>query len=245
MERRSFLAGSGCLLLSAHSETQAQSSPTQGCRGFSGEVGRGSIVAYCGDFSMRAPAPKSADGLWGPRTIDMSCVSTMLSCGRLFKTQPVVAYIRDEGRKNAYAQYMGGYGAILLGAALITDVVTRTRRKYNPIWGFSDDHIPLEMIMAHEFGHILQFKKGLPDSWKCEPHADYLAGWYLGRRSRREREIVIAAMTMFRFGDWQFNSWSHHGTPHYRARMVRAGYADRELGVDHAFDKGLKVVGLA
>jgi hypothetical protein len=39
------------------------------------------------------------------------------------------------------------------------------------------------LITAHEFGHILQYKMGMtPDGpWQMEPHADYMAGWYIGR----------------------------------------------------------------
>src|SRR5262249_8857976 len=41
----------------------------------------------------------------------------------------------------------------------------------------------IAIIVAHEFGHILQYKSGMaPDGpWQMEPHADFLAGWLLAR----------------------------------------------------------------
>jgi hypothetical protein len=195
-------------------------------------------VAFCGDFSVRAAVPPNSESREGLRKFDKHCFNLMLSCGRAFASQPIVAYIRDEGRKNAYAQP----GMISLGAVLFIDLYAREFRRR---WFRTSSISPMAVVMAHEFAHIVQFKRRLPDHWRCEPHADFLAGWYLGRTNARADDLDLAVRTMFRFGDWAMNSTWHHGTPHYRARMVRAGYMNRMLDLDAAYEEGLKVVGLA
>jgi hypothetical protein len=115
--------------------------------------------------------------------------------------------------------------------------------------------------MAHEFGHIKQFKEHVEKSWEMEPHADFMAGWAMSQYLRSDdqssnkspKEFLIkaaakafgsaieeAVSTMFGFGDTAFTSANHHGEPHFRAVMVRAGYESGTLTVAEAFDKGLK-----
>jgi hypothetical protein len=104
------------------------------------------------------------------------------------------------------------------------------------------------VIMAHEFGHIMQFKSGLSPSgpWQMEPHADFMAGWLLHRVAsimvdgqklynqdmiwrlqqtvNAEAMLEEAAKSIFEKGDTLFNDPAHHGQPEFRAAMVRAGY---------------------
>lgn len=118
------------------------------------------------------------------------------------------------------------------------------------------------VVMAHEFGHILQFKEHAANAWEMEPHADFMAGWaiakihevaefWVGPQATKEsekrvgkRELEEAVETMFSFGDNSFNDREHHGEPHYRAVMVRAGFDAGNLGVKEAFEKGLTWSGL-
>jgi hypothetical protein len=114
------------------------------------------------------------------------------------------------------------------------------------------------LIAAHELGHILQYKSGMPvdGPWQMEPHADYLAGWYVGnyvkaatpidsRRALDDATLVAFAETMFSLGDKDFNDKAHHGEPEFRAAMVRAGYDNANLDVKAAFEKGRAIVGLS
>jgi len=109
------------------------------------------------------------------------------------------------------------------------------------------------VVLAHEFGHILQYKERITDSWEMEPHADFMAGWALTQALRRGinlaskdplDDVERAAHAMFSFGDTAFNDPDHHGEPHYRAVMVRAGYESGNLGVKEAFEKGITWAGL-
>lgn len=116
------------------------------------------------------------------------------------------------------------------------------------------------LIVAHEFGHILQFKNGIPSDgpWQMEPHADYMGGWYVGNYVRtkgpgptgankgtlNDDTLTVFAQTIFKLGDTNFNDKTHHGEPDYRAAMVRAGYDAADLDAKAAFEKGRAVVGL-
>lgn len=60
-----------------------------------------------------------------------------------------------------------------------------------------------------------------------EIHADFMAGCALAQDHKNEHdklnwkavEVESAVMTMFRFGDADFNEKDHHGEPQLRAAM--------------------------
>src|SRR5262249_14994077 len=111
--------------------------------------------------------------------------------------------------------------------------------------------VGVHVIIAHEFAHILQYKKGLSPngSWHMELHADYMAGWFIGSTFDRARDpsqsdVDVAARSMFTMGDWAFNKPEHHGHGELRAAMVRAGFSDRYLHPDEAFEKGRWITNL-
>jgi hypothetical protein len=126
------------------------------------------------------------------------------------------------------------------------------------------------LVVGHEYGHILQYRKGMSTSgpWQMEPHADFMAGWCSGRQKRlweqrnrdqnrdkqwrdftkKQLNVDFQASMLFGMGDWKFNEPSHHGEPEFRAAMVRAGYDigyENRLSVDAAFEKGMKMAGLS
>jgi hypothetical protein len=92
----------------------------------------------------------------------------------------------------------------------------------------------IAVLMAHEFGHILQYRSGMsPDGpWQMEPHADFLGGFLLGKIMKKRNTSVLpgfgfssmsvlrAVQVLFRYGDTLFNSPLHHGEPEFRAAMV-------------------------
>jgi hypothetical protein len=84
------------------------------------------------------------------------------------------------------------------------------------------------LLAAHEFGHILQYKNrmSVDGPWLMEPHADFMAGWYVGNHVKRNLDdttLIAFSHTMFAFGDTGFNAITHHGQPEFRSAMVRAG----------------------
>ena len=80
-----------------------------------------------------------------------------------------------------------------------------------------------------------------------EPHADFLAGWIIGQDGNQtsvDVNVEAATKVMFSLGDVDFNSSDPHGEPTLRARMVRAGFDARAVGLNEAFERGKRIAGL-
>jgi predicted metalloprotease len=110
-------------------------------------------------------------------------------------------------------------------------------------------------VCAHEFGHILQYKRGLysqlkvgqPTSRRVELQADYFAGYFAGIRKRERSSFPAAvfAMTQYTFGDNMANEPQHHGTPQERGAAVVAGYQAAyhdNCDLDSAIERGMQYV---
>ena len=88
-------------------------------------------------------------------------------------------------------------------------------------------------IAAHEFAHILQFKRGYFEKLntgtprKSEINADYLAGYYLGQRKRANPSLKFGKTgEMFvRFGRHAENKRNRtHGNSKERLEAAEAGF---------------------
>jgi hypothetical protein len=144
-------------------------------------------------------------------------------------------------------------GTIVLGIQLMT-------RALPPM----DDMIEFQpvgaILLAHECGHILQYKSGMSPAgpWQMEPHADFLGGVILGKimvrhsptaRSQRNyglsrMSLDMASQVLYGVGDTLFSSPQHHGEPDFRASMMRAGLELAGLDMPTAFEKGKRMIGL-
>lgn len=120
-------------------------------------------------------------------------------------------------------------------------------------------------VLAHELAHGLQLKnqdteeeiykqsilEGLDKDESevmliiagkfLELHADFLAGYYIGRRSLLLGEGRDVASEVFReLGDFYFWSPTHHGTPSERRQVMLAGYrvGCQELSLEKAYEVG-------
>ncbi|MES2811544.1 MAG: metalloprotease [Bacteroidota bacterium] len=87
------------------------------------------------------------------------------------------------------------------------------------------------MILAHEYGHQLQYAYGLPSKKEStarpnELEADGMAGYYLRRGYGKSTFSSIAKGYEFAYsiGDYQTTSSGHHGTPPQRRSAVRLGF---------------------
>ncbi len=93
-------------------------------------------------------------------------------------------------------------------------------------------------ILAHECGHIAQFKYGyrLP-TMQLELQADYLAGWYMANRNNviwDQQALADSCRSLFSHGDYDFNNPNHHGTPQQRVNAFLTGYALRGYNLGYA-----------
>ena len=109
-------------------------------------------------------------------------------------------------------------------------------------------------VCAHEFAHILQFKRGLfkrfpPNSKHSELHADYLSGWFSGLRKLNNPDYPAAtfAAKARATGDFNTGSPTHHGTPDERGAAVENGFlasARDKLKLSDAIEAGIRYVGV-
>lgn len=109
--------------------------------------------------------------------------------------------------------------SILFGTAMAGDLLTK--------FGST---IPLIQVLAHEWGHQIQFALG--DFWLNAPtvapkelEADMFSGFYLllAKSNFPVNEMNTSIFAAFSLGDWNFNNPSHHGTPQQRAAAILAG----------------------
>lgn len=87
------------------------------------------------------------------------------------------------------------------------------------------------MVLAHEYGHQLQYAFGLPSKNETtaragELEADGMAGYYLRRGYGKSSftEISTAYEFAYAIGDNSTTSPNHHGTPAQRRSAVRLGF---------------------
>lgn len=89
------------------------------------------------------------------------------------------------------------------------------------------------MILAHEYGHQLQYRYSLPSVSEStarpnELEADGFAGYYLRRPNGYNQTTFAQIAAAYEFaqsiGDYQTTSAGHHGTPPQRRSAVRLGF---------------------
>ena len=118
--------------------------------------------------------------------------------------------------------YSGSPRKIYFGEAIYKDAKSKAA-----------NNIVNAMILAHEYGHQLQFNHSLPSKPEAtarpnELEADGFAGYYLrkpaGFNSASFATIAVASDFAFAIGDNATTSPDHHGTPPQRRSAVRLGF---------------------
>jgi predicted metalloprotease len=111
-------------------------------------------------------------------------------------------------------------------------------------------------VCAHEFGHIAQFKHKLEDELivmrlvdgerqpfvkRLELHADFMAGYFAGRRKLESPDFPAAvfATTQYNEGDNAYGDPHHHGTSAERGQAVVAGF-DTGFRAQQSFEQALE-----
>lgn len=185
----------------------------------------------------------------GDAALDSLLGRALVKLSALFGQRPGFGFVDDWGAPNAYATdetlVPGTWGTVLYGTNLFRQTLA----------AYDDGGMAVMCIVAHEFGHIAQYAYGLdrrllqgqPTVRRVELHADYLAGWYLGRRKAEQPDLVLwaAGDMLFRIGDYAFNDWNHHGTPDQRVAAAEAGFAlaaDGQAAFEPAFERGVEWV---
>jgi hypothetical protein len=183
----------------------------------------------------------------GDKGFDFALAQTLYRISETFGVMPGFAFYDDYDGPNAFAMRASKLGnpdgTVLFGLRYLKAALAQ--KEYPDIWVTS--------ICAHEFGHILQYKRGLDlisgqkTIKRCELHADFLSGFYAGRLKlqRPDYPAAVFATQEYAAGNYDYANPSFHGTPDERAHAVvrgfEAAYRDR-LKLDEAFDLGVKFV---
>lgn len=169
---------------------------------------------------------------------------------RYFNVTPGFFMYDDERSANAFAtpERLGNHqfphGTVCFGTTLM-------RSEFQAAAGLGrGDHV-MVAVMAHEWAHILQFRtlsRTVPGK-PMELQADYLAGWYMGVRSRQVWggvDVMSSMRSLFGKGDYNFNSPGHHGRPDERAISFQKGLLATMQGmnVEQAFHHSARENGL-
>jgi hypothetical protein len=168
---------------------------------------------------------------------DQVCRTAETDLRRLFRVSPELWFFDDGSTPNAYATpflrrgSLSADGTVLIGRALVARVSRRNelnRRWQHRLTGF----------VAHEWAHIVQFARNHHAAGKAaELHADFLAGWFLGRTAGSSGVRDEAMYRFYFLGDHAVNHPDHHGTPMERASAATAGFdlAAKVDDIDAAF----------
>jgi hypothetical protein len=138
------------------------------------------------------------------------------------RSNPTLRFVNDPSNFNStYNAISYSTGKIYYGYAIYYDAKAKGGDIVNA------------MILAHEYGHQLQYIFGLPSvnentARPNELEADGFAGYYLRRPNGYNKtnfsEIAAAYEFAQSIGDYQTNSPGHHGTPAQRRSAVRLGF---------------------
>jgi hypothetical protein len=107
-------------------------------------------------------------------------------------------------------------GSIFLGVNILSETLAKPNGVEN-----------VKAILAHEFAHCVQHIMGWKEIFvkRQELHADFMAGFYIGKSYSYSDEIMNTFYNEFYArGDYNFYSTNHHGTSEERMCAFLEGY---------------------
>ena len=154
----------------------------------------------------------------------------LVNMSQLMGLNPGFVFIREDRGANAFATpetyIQGTKGTVLFGQQMFADLLQN----------YENGDMAILTVIAHEFGHISQFNSGAFTRLhradpKCrmklvELHADYIAGFYLGRIKLKNARlsVSVARPLMDALGDLAVDDKDHHGAPEERVTAANEGF---------------------
>lgn len=161
----------------------------------------------------------------GDRSLDRAIGTTVSRVSGAFDVYPGFGFMANQVNAFAYPDTLvpGTRGTVYFGLPLLE----RQLRA-------APSGVAIMGVIAHEFGHIVQFESGMHSRLSrgqatvrlVELHADYLAGFYAGTRARTNTRLRTDDLgdAFLSIGDNQFNNRQHHGTPAERVNALTQGF---------------------
>jgi hypothetical protein len=164
----------------------------------------------------------------GNKDFDFALAHTLAKISTTLQVLPGFAYYDDYDGMNAYAtskvRLQKADGTVLFGQRMLKRLMTSPE----------SPEVSVAAVCAHEFGHILQYKRGLHHEVgaaqktvkRIELQADFFAGYFAGVRKLEKPNFPAAvfAMTQYNLGDNMINEPGHHGTSEERAGAITKGF---------------------
>jgi hypothetical protein len=195
-----------------------------------------------GDHQSGQSAGEALVSKSGIDNLEEALVETLNMLSGLFGILPGFSYYRENGAPNAKAtsyNFMKNRsdGTVLLGLKLLKNLLDLPENRDTAIVA----------VCAHEFAHILSYSNGMIDqlsppgsksSFRSEQFADYMAGYFAGRRKllKSDFHAEAFAVTIGMYGD------DTHGTAEERENAVKEGFLTayyRKLEPQHASKRAL------
>jgi hypothetical protein len=177
----------------------------------------------------------------GDPMFDRALAVTLAKISDVFAVLPGFAF-SERINLNAFASKNPSLGrpdgSVIFGNPLYREIIGRREHP----------EVGVVAICAHEFGHIVQYKHGIDGLLvannsvkRLELHADFLAGYFAGRRKLEMPDFPAAvfALTQYTFGDNNYGDANHHGTSQERGDAVVAGF-DAAYRARESFDTALE-----
>jgi hypothetical protein len=173
----------------------------------------------------------------GNPQLDRALARSLARLSRMFEVLPAFGYYQERGGANAKASAPlsgSGDGTVLFGLKLLQELLNGEYRA----------DASIVAVCAHEFGHIVSFKNGMisqlapgRNPFRAEQFADYMAGYFSGRRKRESPGFPAAtfAATQHSFGG------GDHGNRLQRGAAVQQGFSaafQRNLSLSDATSAG-------
>jgi hypothetical protein len=230
LTRRQLAIGGVCSVLLGPDRSSAEESPEQIIQGgcMLSRTEAESYLARSGVHQLYVTGLEPIVQKSGNADFDFALAHTLSRITDTLEVLPGFAYYDDFDKKNAFAtdsrRLANADGTVLFGLRLLREMLS----------GPEHPDVAVTAICAHEFGHILQFKRGLVPTIlagqstikRIELHADFLAGYYAGVRKTQKPDYPAAvfAMTKYSIGDNFINRPTHHGLPDERASAIVRGF---------------------
>jgi hypothetical protein len=185
----------------------------------------------------------------GDKLLDFALAQTLSRITEALDVLPGFVFYDDRDSANSFAtprlRFPKTDGTILLGTRFLKQMLSRPQ----------EPEIALTAICAHEFGHVLQFKRGLLDGLlageptvrRSELHADFFAGYFAGKRKKQMPNypaavFAVTLSTLKVSGAARRN----HGTSTQRAAAIVRGFEvsyREERSLDDAVALSMAYVG--